>query len=186
MQEYSVYMSKKQKKLIIVRGPICAGKSSVAQILRDSMPNASWVEYDVMKSMIDHKNSSSWRHKLAFHTAVSLAEDLMDAKRTIVMDVHSSSVYQYTELKKLAEAHRYEFKSILLMPPLAICLRRSKLRNWENISEKKIREYWHSSFRIEDEPVFDSSQLSSEEIAAATLALIGANQEAVRDVADIV
>jgi predicted kinase len=179
-------MSRKQKKLIVVRGPICSGKSAVAKILRDSIPNSSWVDYDLMKKMIDHSTSSSWRHKLAFHTAVSLVEDLMDAKRVIIMDVHASSVYQYTELKKLAEAHRYEFKSILLMPPLAICLRRSKMRAAGPLPEKKVREYWYSSLRIEDESVFDSSQLSPEEIAEAALMIAGVGQEAARDVADIV
>jgi predicted kinase len=179
-------MSKKPKKLILIRGPICAGKSSVAKILRDSLQNASWVNYDTVKDMIDHSASSVWRHKLAFHTAVSLAEDLMDAKRTIIMDIHASSVYQYTELKKLAETRRYEFRSLLLLPPLAVCLRRSKLRTSEVLPEKKVREYWYSSFRIEDEPVFDSSQLSPEEIANAALSLAGVGQEAARDVADII
>lgn len=74
-----------QKPLIIaIRGPIGSGKSTLANYLRKRLGQASLIDYDVFKRMIDHEKSSPWRQEIAFRCALFLAEDIIKNKnRTI-------------------------------------------------------------------------------------------------------
>ncbi len=164
--------------LILIRGPICSGKTAVALALRDRLANASAVDYDAFKRMIDHRQSSDWRRAMALKTALFLAGLLLESGRIVIVDVHASYQDQYDSFQELAQKMDVHFHSLLLLPPLEVCLKRNHDRPMSDpvynveylITDEKVRQHWQSAIRIKDEPVFDSSVLSPGAIADSILA----------------
>jgi len=156
------------EKIIFIRGPICSGKSTIARILFDNLENASLIDQDTLKNDIDNKYSSKWRRVIAFETSVFLINKLMERKRTIIVEIHSSRKKQYLTYIKIAKKNNYDIYSFLLYPPLKICLNRNKSRPRfgmkYNISRKQIRRYWKNIYKIKNEKVFDTSKKSVKEI----------------------
>lgn len=162
--------------MIIIRGPIGSGKSTVANILRKHFPNSSLVDYDVFKRMIDHTKSTPWRQRMAFRTSLYLCEEIIKKKRTVILDIHSAKKYQYEGLKRLAEKYRFPVQSFLLRPPLETCFQFVSKRHIPDIkyqiNKTKIIEYWKKLYRVPGEPVFDSSRLTARQIANQILKIL--------------
>lgn len=159
---------KPKQSIIVIRGPIGSGKSTTANLLRKHLSNASMVDYDVFKRMIDHTQSSSWRQKMAFNTALFLTEEVIKKGRTVILDIHSAKSYQYLELRKLAEKYKISFRSYLLRPPLETCFQFVAKRQIPDIKYKlnkiKITTYWKQLYKVKNEPVFDSSKMTTRQI----------------------
>ncbi|HVO86464.1 MAG TPA: AAA family ATPase [Candidatus Binatia bacterium] len=156
---------------IAVRGPICAGKSSVIDELETYWPDTvSRVDIDVFKHQIDKTRSTEWRRDIALKSACFLVDELMDIDRTIISDIHSSRPEQYDAYAHLARANSYPFYSFLLYPPLQVCLARNKERIIPQVSYKisdlAIEQYWRDTYHIPGEEVFDTSVQEPSEIAA--------------------
>jgi predicted kinase len=155
-------------RLILIRGPICAGKSTTAISLQNSIEKCSLVDQDCLKRMIDKKDRSDWRRKIAFDTTLYLANSLMQKGRDIIADVHSSVPDQYEEYKKLAAKHNYKFFSFLLYPPLHVCQERNKKRDIPDVKYKltddDIKHYWENLYEVENEIIIDSSTMDTEHI----------------------
>lgn len=166
-----------ERMLLAVRGPICAGKSSVVAALEKYWPNSvSRVDIDVFKHQIDRTASSEWRREIALKSASFLIDQLMDRDRTIISDIHSSRADQYEAYRSLAAKKSYPFHSFLLFPPLEVCLARNQKRQIPQvtyaISETAIRQYWNDTYHIAGEPEFDTSTSSPDEIAAEIFELV--------------
>src|ERR1700740_2200290 len=85
-----IAMSPISKQLIIIRGPIGAGKTSVVEALRDKLDGVSIIDFDAFKRQIDNAHSSDWRREIALDTALYLCGRLMKIGRLIIVDIHSS------------------------------------------------------------------------------------------------
>ncbi len=159
------------KQLILIRGPICAGKSTVVRILRGRLKKASHVDFDALKQQIDDSESSPWRQELALKASLFLTEKLMKLGRTIIIDIPSSKQNQYQAYRKLAEKNGYSLIPFLLRPPLKTCLERNrlKMRDKYKIPDKKIKEYYRKTFPVPGELKFDTSKASSKMIASGIL-----------------
>jgi uridine kinase len=86
-------------KIIIIRGPICAGKTTTINLLKDKFVNASYIDFDAFKRAIDWTQPSPWRTELAFKSALNLAEELMKRNRNILADIHSSKNINIRRIK---------------------------------------------------------------------------------------
>ncbi|MEK7463480.1 MAG: AAA family ATPase [Patescibacteria group bacterium] len=157
------------KKIILIRGPICSGKSTVARLLFERNNNSSLIDEDVLKRTIERTKTPKWRSSLAFETALFLTEKLMRRKRTIIADVHSSKKDRYIKYKKLADKYNYTLHSFLLYPPLNTCIERNKLRDIPDvaykISRKSIEKYWRVLHKVAGEQVFSDSKIEPALIA---------------------
>ena len=157
------------KKIILIRGPICSGKSAVAGLLFKKNNNSSLIDEDILKRTIERTKTPKWRSGLAFETALFLAEKLMRRKRTIIADIHSSKKDRYVGYKKLADKYNYTLHSFLLYPPLNVCIERNKLRDIPDvaykISRKNIEKYWRVLYRVADEQIFNDSKIEPALIA---------------------
>lgn len=155
-------------KIIIIRGPICAGKTTTINLLKEKFTKASYIDFDSFKRAIDWTQPSDWRDKLAFKSALNLAEELMKRQRNILADIHSSKKYQYQAYKNLAAKYSYEFNSFLLYPPLHVCLCRNLNREIPDVkysvTEQEIIDYWKNTFKIPAEDSFNTGTIKVEEI----------------------
>jgi predicted kinase len=164
------------KKLILIRGPICSGKSTLARLLIKKIPNCSLIDEDILKVAIEPNKTPKWRSNLAFETSLFLTEKLIQKKRTIMAEFHSSKKDRYIGYKKLAERYNYKIYSFLIYPPLDTCIERSKLRIIPDvtykISSQDIKKYWEKLYKVENEVVFDNPELSPTSIRDQILKLI--------------
>lgn len=162
---------------IIIRGPICAGKSTLCKELRELIPNSSLVTSDRIKRAIDNRETSEWRDEIAFKTSVFLAKLLMKKERTLIIDIHSSRMDYFDKFKKLCTNRSYPVYSFLLEPSLKTCIERNRKRAIPEvhyiISDKEVELYWNSTKKIEGEEIFDTSRKSSKEIAREIVKCIG-------------
>ncbi len=156
------------KKLILIRGPICAGKSTTVKLLSELIDDCSVIDQDSIKRSIDGKKVSEWRDKIAFQTTLYLADQLMKKERTIIADIHSSKGYQYDEYKKLTGNNDYELFSFLLYPPLEVCLERNARRKIPDvayqITDEEIKQYWENPSYVPEEHKFDTAKVSAGDI----------------------
>ncbi|MFZ3031770.1 MAG: AAA family ATPase [Candidatus Moraniibacteriota bacterium] len=168
------------KRLILIRGPICAGKSTTVDLLSGILDDCSVVDQDLLKRTIDKKKRSPWRSRIALDTALYLADLLMKEGRDIIADIHSAIPGQYDEYKKLAEKHQYQMFSFLLYPPLDVCLQRNRERVisdvWYQLGDDDIEKYWGKVYRVEGEAVFDTSVVATEDVVSEILRVIGGKE----------
>ncbi len=163
-------------RLILIRGPICAGKSITASFLQNILKDCSLVDQDSLKRSIDKTQASEWRSNIAFDTTLYLARLLMERNRDIIADIHSSKPNQYNAYKKLALENDYKLFSFLLYPPLDVCLKRNLVREIPDvqykITEEDIVKYWKNLFKIDNEFIFDTSTMNVEDIVKKILEII--------------
>jgi len=154
--------------MIVIRGPICAGKSSLCYALRDSIPNSSLVSADKIKRAIDNTTASRWRDEIAFKNTVHLTKLLIKVKRVVIIDIHSNNLKQLNIFKALARRNRYNFNSYLLFQPLATCIERNHNRAIPDvkysITDNEIKSYWKSTIKIKGEKIIDTSLLAVTDI----------------------
>lgn len=121
-------------KIVIIRGSVGAGKSSVIEVLARSISDVSSVDFDAFKRHIDSTESSEWRRKIAMNTALFLCEQLMQAKRNILVDIPSSQDDFLAAYRALAVKYGYALHSFMLHPPIEACIDRARKRVVPGIS----------------------------------------------------
>jgi|GEM_PF-1921017 len=168
-------------RLILIRGPICAGKSTTAKSLLDEIKNCSLVDQDIIKRAIDKNMQSDWRDRIAFDTTIYLSNLLMKERRNIIADVHSSIPRQYEDYRQLAGKNNYLMLSFLIYPPLEVCQQRNRAREIPDINYKitdeDVKKYWDNPYFVENEIVLDSPILSTREIIEKILERAGTSSE---------
>lgn len=161
------------KNLILIRGPVGAGKTSVVEALRNKLNDVSIIDFDAFKRQIDNARSSEWRRRIAFNTALFLCQQLMDEERTIVVDIHSCFRDQYERYVELAKQNGYTVSSYLIYPPLHTCLKRAGERIVPDITyeidTEMIKRYWNDTFFIAGEPIYNDPDMVPEDIATSIL-----------------
>ena len=169
------------RKLILVRGPICAGKSTTIDFLRSVSRGLSWIDQDCLKRAIDKERPSDWRDEIAFNTTICLARFLMQKGRNIIADIHSSIPRQYEEYKRLALENNYALFSFLLYPSLEVCQERNQRRVIPDVeyvvSEDDIRQYWKNPYQVAGETIFDSERTETKSIAEKILQETGLSEK---------
>lgn len=166
-------MKSLSKHLIIIRGPVGAGKTSVVEELRKAIGNVSIIDFDAFKRQIDNSQSSEWRRQVALDTALYLCQKLMDEGRTIVVDIHASYPEQLNAYVELSRKNGYKEISYLLYPPIEHCIERANRRIVPDIEyaidEAMINKYWSEVFFVEDEPVYDDPSMTAKDISSAII-----------------
>ena len=115
-------------KIVIIRGAICTGKTTITHLLRKRLLHYALIEPDILKEMVDNGRSSLWRRKVAEKTILFLIAQLMEYRRNIIVALHSHSLLMYNLIKKLAHEYSYKSYPFLLVAPLEVVLIRSKNR----------------------------------------------------------
>jgi predicted kinase len=157
-------------RLLVIRGPVCSGKSTTGKALRRLYLQCSLIDPDVLKVMIDNRERTLWRTALAFHLTCSMVEAILIAGRVVIVEAHSHQHEHLSRLMDVATETHAIAKSVLLFPSLNICLDRNKTRHIDDIEyavdQALIDEQWHNTFRADGELEIDTSTLSPEDIAS--------------------
>lgn len=165
-----------KRKLILIRGPICSGKSTTVRFLAEKIGNCSIIDQDCLKRAIDGDHSSSWRDKIAFDTTIFMVSQIMKKGRIIIADIHSSVKRQYECYKKLAKENDYQLYSFLLYPPLEVCLSRNRTRLIPDVKYKitpgEIEKYWSKVYQVKNEICFDTSNLSVSNVSEKIIKIV--------------
>lgn len=154
--------------LIVLRGPIGAGKSSIMKEVHDLLPGSSVVEIDTIKRMIDPTGSSARRRRTALNTSVYLTRSLLEHGRSVITETHTRWQDQALRFKTLAATMAdVVFTSFLVTTPYSVCNDREKRRYVPDITSHRIDEpmvnsYYVSLEPLQDEPVPDTSPLSAQ------------------------
>jgi predicted kinase len=151
--------------LIILRGPIGAGKTSLMHSLANTLPNTSVIEVDALKRMFDSHASTDWRREAAFSAALYMAKRALSSGRNVIAETHSKRPEQQKCFKDLVrEIPSLVFKSVLVIAPLNVCIERSKQRFVPDISydidERMVKSYYVGLEPLPDEIVVDTSSVS--------------------------
>lgn len=165
--------------IVVIRGPIGAGKTSTMLALRGMLPGSSLVETDLIKRMIEPSSSSDWRRNVALRTGVFLAEQLLSEKRSVVVEIHAHDLQQREVFRELAQRATAQFVSVLLCPPLEVCLRRARERQVPDISydidDAMVQRHYEGVIRDSEELVIDTNELTPIFTAQRILKLIDAD-----------
>jgi len=158
-----------KKVLVVIRGPICAGKSTTAEALRRLIPDASRVDFDAFKVQLDNRGSSVWRRKTAERLALFMTKLVMQEGKPLIIDFPSNNMYLYQWYEQMAFERKYQFFSFLVEASLDICQQRNRLRAIPGaayrLSPDMIEDFWKGTIPIEGEPRFRSEEMTPEEIA---------------------
>jgi predicted kinase len=159
------------ESLIVIRGPIAAGKSSVSQALHARMADsASLVETDAIKRMIDPTRSSEWRRNVAHASAAFIIERLLEVPRTGIIEAHTKHPQQLDRLAAIAERHGAPLVRVLLTAPLEVCQARAAGRPTPGLSysidREMVADYYCNTDPQPGDLVFDTTAQSPEEISA--------------------
>ncbi len=156
------------ESLIVIRGPIGVGKTSVSKALRDTMPDrASCVKPDALKLMIDPNNSSDWRRQVANDTAGFLTGQLLEVPRTAIVEAHTKYPEEIERYAKIANSHRVPLVNVLLTAPIDVCMERANGRDMTGIGypidEEMIRDYYQNLTALPGELELQTGRMGIEE-----------------------
>jgi predicted kinase len=160
-----------KESLIVIRGPIAAGKSSVSRALHNRMAdNASLVETDAIKRMIDPTRSSEWRRNVAHASAAFIIDQLLAVPRTGIIEAHTKYPEQLERLAVIAKHHDAPLVKVLLTAPLEVCQTRAADRPTPGLSysidQEMVADYYCNTEPRPGDLVFDTTTQSPDEISA--------------------
>jgi len=113
------------ESLIVVRGPIGVGKSSVSKGLQRGLPHASFIETDVLKHMAGPDGSSPWRRRIAHDTSAFMVQQLLKVPRTAIIEVHTKYPEEVDRYAAMAADLSVPSVNVLLTAPLEVCRERT-------------------------------------------------------------
>lgn len=156
--------------LIVLRGPVGAGKTSIMRALTEKIPDCSAVEIDALKRMIDPTGSSVWRREAALTAALSLTKALLERGRAVVTETHARWPEQTSQFYDLAhEVADVALTGVLVKAPYEVCLDRAKQRSVPGISypinEAMVASYYVNLEPLANELSVDTTQYSPAETA---------------------
>jgi|GEM_PF-3714296 len=148
--------------MVVLRGPIGAGKTSLMQEVSRQLPNCSAVEIDALKRMADPEASSAWRRDVALETGAFMTQKLLENGRSVVTETHARWREQTERFRNISQRlSGVAFSSFLVYAPYDICLERITKRSIPDITyaidEAMISSYYVNLDPLSDEAAIDTS-----------------------------
>lgn len=168
--------------LIVLRGPIGAGKTSLLHSLAKQLPHSSVIEVDALKRMLDPYASSDWRRETAFEAALFMAKRALATGRNIIAETHSKQPEQQQHFSELARHTPGSiYKSVLVTAPLNVCKERSQARYVPGIQyaidDQMVESYYAGLDPLPEEVVIDTSKVSSQSGALIIIKTLTTSKE---------
>ncbi len=172
---------KDQKFVIHLSGGSCTGKSSVADILSDRIPDIFHLSYDNVKWNFSNYHRDTHKEKVK-KIVKEFFEIICKTDSSILLLTIIEDEQEYNHLTEIAEQYAYNFLNIKLKAPKEILLQRFRERvrsakkagSKISITDEKL--FLNNSskdfFTPNNAKIFDSSKLSPEEIADEILKLL--------------
>lgn len=139
--------------IVILNGPINAGKTTIAQLLCRKIPNTAHVEVDKVREFIDWmEGSEGWI--ISFETAIEIAKKFVEKGLNVIFTYHISKE-DYEEIVKNLHPHDQHIYAFTLKPAKKVLLqnrgnREMSRREINRINELYDREMYRSYGEIID------------------------------------
>ena len=170
------------KFILVLNGSSCSGKTTIAKLLLDKIPDSFRVSGDRIKWLIS--NYSKIYRQSVYKLSLALAEAALVEGFSLITD-GSGYFYEGNEdkYKNLALKYQARLIAVNIEAPFETILERFNKRvlsakiegnKISNTDPKRLKEIYDTYLENKDEqaPIFDSSLLSAEEICAEILKLI--------------
>jgi predicted kinase len=166
-------MAPQPKRLIALKGPIGAGKSTLGKALQERL-GAAYLEVDAFKRVFPG-GSSSIRKMVGQQAALYQLRLLLQlGLPVIVEEMFRSTDDFYERVTSLAERHGYHCASFHLQCGVDVSLARNRQRDY-NVDENVVRERHAVARPRADDIVLDTGLLGPSEALAAVLRHIDTN-----------
>ena len=167
--------------LILVNGPIAAGKTTVATQLQRGLPGSSLAECDAIKRMIEPNASSEWRREVALSSTAFLIGQLLRVGRNVIAETHIRRPEQASKFACVARDFGAQVMSYLLNPPLDVCIERAAERVTPGIAyqidDEMVRHYYEGAGGSPYDASFDTSTTSTEDITSRIISDVTATMD---------
>ena len=170
-------VSQMNESLLVVRGPIGVGKSSVSLSLHEQMADhSSIIETDVLKHMVGPNGSSHWRRDIAHDAAAFMVERLLAVPRTPIVEVHTKYPHEVDRYAAMAANLSVPLVNVLLTAPLEVCRERTVGRAMPGVNYTPdyslIDTYYCNLDPRPGDLVYDTASMGIEEITASVMSAI--------------
>lgn len=166
------------KKIIVINGPSCAGKSTIIDKIFETKRDIFWLKFDAIKRFFIDYDSSSDKQKVTALFVV-IGKDRIDKDEDILLEDHNVvSDYKNTEVLDYAKENKYVVFEYNIEAPYEILLSRFRLRASNlrsgikiNLSEEKHKNMYNKYLEYKNLNIktFDTSLQSAEEISKEIL-----------------
>jgi len=117
-----------KKFILIINGPICAGKSTVSELLLSNIPNSFRVSWDKIKWFVGGYNKEKHR-EVTYRLTLALAKQAISEGFSLIVDGNGRfSKNSVDEYKIMAKKNKYKFIEVNIEAPLNILIDRFKNR----------------------------------------------------------
>lgn len=150
--------------IIILNGPINSGKTTVAKILWEKIPNLAHIEIDKIREFIDWmENKPSW--EISFLTALSVAKEFLKKDLNVLITYHISDK-GYRQIKKYLEPIDKDIFAFTFLPPIYQILTNRGTRELNEWERQRIKEtYEKENYKVSYGKTIDNSMQTPQETA---------------------
>lgn len=150
--------------IIILNGPINSGKTTVAKILWEKIPNLAHIEIDKIREFIDWmENKPSW--KISFSTALSVAKEFLKKDLNVLITYHISDK-GYRQIKDYLEPTDKDIFAFTFLPPIHNTLTNRGTRELNEWEIQRIKEtYEKENHKVSYGETIDNSIQTPQETA---------------------
>lgn len=150
--------------IIILNGPINSGKTTVAKILWEKIPNLAHVEIDKIREFIDWmENKPSW--EISFSAALSVVREFLKKDLDVLITYHISDK-GYQQIKKYLELVDKDIFAFTFLPPIHQILTNRGTRELNEWERQRIKEtYEKGNYKVSYGKTIDNSMQTPQETA---------------------
>lgn len=145
-------------KLIILNGPCGVGKSTIAQMLRDSLPMSFLIDVDAQRRFIGKYQEEEYRQSsanLSFLASLGIAEACLRDGRNVIVDKFIMKDADMIErFIKLGRKNNAEVFEIILWAEKDIVLKRAENRGYKvggSLTPQKCEEFWYQTRDLKEQ-----------------------------------
>lgn len=150
--------------IIILNGPINSGKTTVAKILWEKIPNLAHIEIDKVREFIDWmENKPSW--EISFSTALSVAKEFLKKDLNVIITYHISDK-GYQQIKESLKPTDKDIFAFTFLPPIHNTLTNRGTRELNEWEIRRIKEtYEKQNHKVSYGETIDNSLQTPQETA---------------------
>lgn len=159
-----------EKIAIIIRGPAAVGKTTIAQALKEALPEYVLLSIDMFRHMIS-KESTAFRRTIARNVGEYFLKQVTENNLSVILEEVFHDDY-HERLLSILHDKEYRILGIFINAPNDVLLSRNRNRSKVK-SEEIILRFADQSKAKDGELVIDANRYSVVEIVAQIIVKVG-------------
>lgn len=148
--------------VVIIRGPIGVGKSTISELLERKLFNTVHVDVDKIKHKLGGRPSKS-RTLRAHQIARQRVRSLIKQKKNPVIE----EIFRwddYSAMKKLIKNKNYNIVKVYLKASLDVLIRRDQTRTVKHKGYKMVKEFYKKIRPVDEDLNLDTSKMNKQSV----------------------